>query len=207
MTTTSPPRTDRTPARPRSPTVRSRSPAPVNRPASSRASVKYLSTAASTARGGFRTGTPRRRDPMQGIHPEDDLFQAARRHHPHEYAVHGRQVESARLDRRALYGTLRGQRLPSPTDAETSGNGTACKTTSSRSAARLRSATCQPNAGTRATRASCERLHKLERLEALSAVERSAQDVGLTRPNAWTVPVSMFWNTTSAGLKRWGSTA
>ena len=32
-------------------------------------------------------GYARRRNPMQGIHPEDDLLQAPRRHHPHQHAV------------------------------------------------------------------------------------------------------------------------
>ena len=35
---------------------------------------------------------------MQGIHPEDDLLQASRRHHPHQHPTDARQVDSPRLD-------------------------------------------------------------------------------------------------------------
>ena len=43
-------------------------------------------------------GNARRRDPVQGVHPEDDLLEASRRHHPHQHAVGGREVVPGRAD-------------------------------------------------------------------------------------------------------------
>ncbi len=68
--------------------------------------------------GRIEHGDARRGDPVQGIHPEDDLFEAAGRHHPHQHAVDVHQVHFAGLDR--------SQRCPArATEAETSAKGTA----------------------------------------------------------------------------------
>ena len=66
-------------------------------------------------------GNARRRDAVQGVHPEDDLLQAARRHHPHQHAV---GVPSGRSPPARDASHARPvDRRPRPT---TSANGTAC---------------------------------------------------------------------------------
>ena len=61
---------------------------------------------------------------MQRIHPEDDLLQAARRHHPHQHTVSFGQRDAPGLDPWPARD---------PTCADTCGNGTASSLISRRS--------------------------------------------------------------------------
>ena len=174
--------------------------------ASSRASVRYLSTAASTARGGFRTGTPRGREPVQGIHPEDDLLETARRHHPHQDAVDRRQVELARAhDCVALPAG------PPPTTADTRGNGTACNDTPSRPAA-LEVVDMPAKTGNQGDQRRHGSNFRFQIPELTTRTVRcrtngaSTSRIDLARRHA-SCRSRCSGNTTSAGLNRWGSTA
>ncbi len=85
-------------------------------------------------------GDARRGDPVQGIHPEDDLLEAARRHHPHEHAVDSSSARGRRLAPPRPVRTGRGGRDLGEGDGHAGPH-------PSRPAARCRSATCQPDPG------------------------------------------------------------
>ncbi len=112
--------------------------------ASSKASVRYLSTAASTARGGLRTGTPAAATRCKASIRKTTCSRLPGgiiRTRTPSAAV---RSSSPALTRAA--GRL-GSRRP-PRRAET---GRHCNDTPSRPAARCRSSTCQPKPETRAT--------------------------------------------------------
>ena len=67
---------------------------------------------------GIEDRDARRRDPVQGIHAEDDLFEAPRRHHPHQDASRRPSNRLRRPGRPSVAGSTQ-------TEAETSGRGAA----------------------------------------------------------------------------------
>ncbi len=115
--------------------------------ASSKASVRVLVDGRFDGSRRIEHGHAGRRDSVQGVHPEDDLLQTPRRHHPHQHAIDGGQVDA----RRRVTSDARVLRGPSDNRRRRPGNGTARNDTPIRPAARSRSATCQPNPETRAT--------------------------------------------------------
>ncbi len=129
---------------------------------------------------------------MQGIHPEDHLLQAPRRHHPDQDAGHRPVVEHdpARLDP--------ARPVPDPTDHARERDRLEATPTSRGRAREVRDVPAEPrNQG-----------HQPGVADRGSAIdERPGQDVGEEPARGVDRPVSTFCKTTSAGLNRWGSTA
>ena len=169
--------------------------------ASSNASVRYLSTAASTARGGLRTGTPAAATRCKasirkttcsrlpgGIIRTRTPSAAVRSSSPADHASRARCAADDGRDPRKRHRLQRHTQSP---------------------AARSRSSTCQPKPETRAISDVIDQIShsrfedsRLPTPEQAQVANERAKTSGLTSPKVCIAPVSTFWKTTSAGLNR-----
>ncbi len=148
--------------------------------------------------GRIQHRNPERREPMQRIHPKNDLLQASRRHHPHQHAVGRRQIQSANLNRRGDFALILIEQFFI--------HGDRCRDCGKRNCVKrnVESAGGALEVGDMPARArdqSDQGPHAF-----MSRMIEEGHRGKCARMYA-ALPVSMFWNTISAGLKRWGSTA
>ena len=146
--------------------------------------------------GGIEHGDSQGLEAMQGVHPEDDLLQAPRRHHPHQHPADARQVDSPRLEPLAAGSE----------PADDPGKRDRFEVNGQRPRCPVQVLHVPPHAGDQSHQFRHEMEGGVGKTRVQEENERTSTS-SASSPKAWTQPVSRLWKTTSPGLKRCGSTA